>query len=196
MEKKRSAAAYRGIDLFLFALMLVLFETLIIRAAGSSMFYDQAYTVSLAAAITAIVYMRWNAWGGIHAALAGLIYCAALNGEITRYPVYMIGNLFSLLVVPLTDRIGKERVRTGKRMYLACGAAVWALMQAGRMTMSLLFGAPVAEVIRFPLTDSLSLVFTLVILWIVKRLDGVWEDQNHYLERVHREERTKGEDSE
>ncbi|MCQ2458112.1 MAG: hypothetical protein MJ142_05180 [Clostridia bacterium] len=196
MEKKRSTAAYRGIDLFLFALMLAVFETIIIRAAGSRVFSDQAFTVSLASAITAIVYMRWNAWGGIHAALAGLVYCVALGGGITRYPVYIAGNLFSLLAVPLTSRIGKERVRASRWMYLACGAAVWALMQAGRMIMSLIFGAPVAEVIRFPLTDSLSLVFTLVILWIVKRLDGVYEDQNRYLERVHREERTKGEDTE
>ena len=45
-----------------------------------------------------------------------------------------------------------------------------------------------AEAVRFFTTDSLSAVFTLVIIWIVRRLDGVWEDQFHYLKRFRPEE--------
>ena len=68
-------------------------------------------------------------------------------------------------------------------------------MQAGRALLALLLGAAPAEAVRFFTTDSLSAVFTLVIIWIVRRLDGVYEDQRHYLSRFHQElekERTEG----
>ena len=50
---------YRGIDLAIFAAILALTEFLIVRAA-KSWFPDQLYTVSVTAAVTAIVLMRWG----------------------------------------------------------------------------------------------------------------------------------------
>ena len=42
-------------------------------------------------------------------------------------------------------------------------------------------------------TDVLSWVFALVIIWIVRRLDGVFEDQISYLVRLKSdEEKEKG----
>ena len=73
MEKKRSLAAYRTIDLMLWAAILVLFEGVILRASRSVFFVDQPFTVSLAGAVACIVYMRWGFWGGIHAFLAGAV---------------------------------------------------------------------------------------------------------------------------
>ena len=32
------------------------------------------------------------------------------------------------------------------------------------------------------------LLFTLVLIWIARRLDGIFEDQKHYLLRVHEQE--------
>ena len=37
-------------------------------------------------------------------------------------------------------------------------------------------------------TDSLSLLFTFVIIWIARKLDGVYEDQKHYLLRINTKE--------
>ena len=71
MKRQRTWKEYRAIDLTLLGLALAVFEFIIVRAANW-WFPGQPFTVSLAAAITSIVYMRWGAWGGIHAAEAGL----------------------------------------------------------------------------------------------------------------------------
>ncbi len=61
-------------------------------------------------------------------------------------------------------------------------------MQAGRAAVALLLGADTANAVGFFTTDSLSLLFTFVIVWIARKLDGVYEDQKHYLLRVHAEQ--------
>ena len=63
---------------------------------------------NLAAAMVSIVFMRWGVWGGIHAALAGAVYCIAGGGTAPQFAVYILGNLFSLLAVPALRRVGAE----------------------------------------------------------------------------------------
>ena len=56
-----------------------------------------------------------------------------------------------------------------------------------------MLGTPFASVLGFFTTDVVTLLFTLTVLWIVRRLDGIFEDQNHYLARVSAEqERERG----
>ena len=186
MKKQRSWKEYRAIDLALMALMLAIFEYLII-AAARFWFPDQLYTASLAAAVTSIVYMRWGVWGGIHAVEAGLIYCLFAGGTREQYIIYCVGNLFSLAAVILLRAVGKEKVRTG-RLSLVFPLLVQLLMHVGRACMAMLQGAGPLTVVNFFTTDSLSYLFTFVIIWIARKLDGVYEDQKHYLLRVHAEE--------
>ena len=195
MEKKRSFAAYRSIDLLLWAAILVVFEGVILRAARSLFFADQPFTVSLAGAVVCIVMMRWGAWSGIHAFLAGAVYCLLGGGTWRQLLVYVGGNLLSLAALPVMNRIGREELRKSEYLYLGVSLGTLLLMQAGRALLALLLGAAPAEAVRFFATDSLSAVFTLVIIWIVRRLDGIYEDQRHYLSRFHQElekERTEG----
>ena len=195
MEKKRSFAAYRSIDLLLWAAILVVFEGVILRAARSLFFADQPFTVSLAGAVVCIVMMRWGVWSGIHAFLAGAVYCLLGGGTWRQLLVYAGGNLLSLATLPVMNRIGREELRKSEYLYLGVSLGTLLLMQAGRALLALLMGAAPAEAVRFFTTDSLSAVFTLVIIWIVRRLDGVYEDQRHYLSRFHQElekERTEG----
>ena len=182
MKKQRTWKEYRAIDLTIFAVMLVVFEFIIVMAARF-WFPGQPFTVSLAAAITSIVYMRWGYWGGIHAALAGLVFCFFQGAAANQYLIYIIGNLFSLVSVPILIKIGKERVREST-MGMLYPIFVLLLMQTGRAVVALLTGAEPGSVIGFYTTDSLSMLFTFVIIWITRRLDGVWEDQIHYLLRV------------
>ena len=79
MNRQRTLKQYRMIDLAFFALMLLVAEYLIVRAANH-WFPAQPYTVSVAAAIVSLVYMRWGWWGGIHAVLAGLVFCFFSSG--------------------------------------------------------------------------------------------------------------------
>ena len=195
MEKKRSFAAYRSIDLLLWAAILVVFEGVILRAARSLFFADQPFTVSLAGAVVCIVMMRWGVWSGIHAFLAGAVYCLLGGGTWRQLLIYAGGNLLALAVLPVMNRIGREELRKSEYLYLGVSLGTLLLMQAGRALLALLMGAAPAEAVRFFTTDSLSAVFTLVIIWIVRRLDGIYEDQRHYLSRFHQElekERTEG----
>ena len=188
MEKQRSLKAYRTIDLMLWAAILAIFEGIILRAGRSVLFADQAFTVSLAAPVACIVYMRWGAWGGLHAALAGAVYCLLAGGSLKQLLIYAGGNLLSLAVVPLMNRIGKETLRKTAYLYLGVALGTLLLMQLGRAVIALVLGAGWSGALRFFTTDSLSAVFTLVIIWIVRRLDGVYEDQRHYLRRFHQEQ--------
>ncbi len=188
MDKKRSLASYRCIDLLLWAAILVLFEGVILRVARSVFFVDQPFTVSLAGAIACIVYMRWGFWGGIHAFLAGVVYSVLGGGTWKQLLIYSVGNLLSLAIVPVMNRIGREPLRKSDYLYLWISLGTLLLMQLGRALLSLCFGTGFAEALRFFTTDSLSAVFTLVIIWIVRRLDGVYEDQRHYLRRFHQEQ--------
>ena len=186
VNRQRTWKEYRAIDLALLGLMLAVFEFLIVRAANW-WFPGQPFTVSLAAAMASIVYMRWGVWGAIHAAEAGLVFCCFSGATGEQFIIYCVGNLFSVLAVLLLKAAGKERVRTGN-LSLVFPLLVQVLMQAGRAATALLLGAGPADVVGFFTTDSLSLLFTFVIIWIARKLDGVYEDQKHYLLRVHAEQ--------
>ena len=186
MIKQRTWKEYRAIDLALTALMLAVFEYLIVHAANF-WFPDQLYTASLAAAVTSIVYMRWGVWGGIHAVLAGVIYCLFAGGTREQYLIYCAGNLLSLLALIPLKALGKEKVRTG-RLGLLFPILVLLLMHVGRACMAMLQGAGPLDVVNFFTTDGLSYLFTFVIIWIARKLDGIYEDQKHYLLRIHAEE--------
>ena len=182
MKRQRTWKEYRAIDLALLGLALAVFEFLIVRAANW-WFPGQPFTVSLAAAMTSIVYMRWGAWGAIHAAEAGLVFCWFSGATGEQFVIYCVGNLFSVLAVLLLKGVGKERVRTGN-LSLVFPLLVQVLLQAGRAAVALLLGADPANAVGFFAADSLSLLFTFVIIWIARKLDGIYEDQKHYLLRV------------
>ena len=140
------------------------------------------------ALLTAIVLVRWGPWAAIHAVLGGLVYCAAGGGSGKQFLIYGLGNLLSLLSLGLIRLFGSERIRKNPLLTLLYALCTLLLMQLGRALLAMLMGAGLPESIRFFTTDSLSAVFTLVIIWIVRRRDGVYEDQRHYLRRFHQEQ--------
>ena len=87
MERQRSLGEYKAIDLIIFAVITAVVEYLT-TVTARVWFPDQLYTVSPAAIIASVVYMRWGAWGGIHAALSGFIFClleiCAAHPELIR----------------------------------------------------------------------------------------------------------------
>ncbi len=60
-------------------------------------------------------------------------------------------------------------------------------MLLGRFVTAVLLGVPAESALGFVTTDTLSILFTLVIVWISRRLDGVFESQKIYLLRIHAE---------
>ena len=183
---QRTAGQYRAIDLSLFAVMVIVSETLLVNAA-TRWFPAEAYTVSATAALTAIVMIRWGPWAACHAALGGLVYCLVSGGKPGQYLIYCLGNELSFLMLPVLRRLGDERIRTDALKAMGFGLGVLLLMQLGRALTALALGASLTAVAGFFLTDPVSALFTLLIMWIVRRLDGMLEDQHHYLRRIQAE---------
>ena len=183
---------YRSLDLFFFAVILLISELLIVTAAGK-WFPDQLYTVSVSAAVTAIVLMRWGSRAMIHAFLGGAVFCFAAGGSLRQFAVYCLGNEAALLSLLLIRHFGKERIRTDKLLTLLFALCTQLFMQGGRALIALLSGASRDTCLHFFTADALSNVFTMVIVWIASRLDGIFEDQKSYLLRLHRQtEQEKG----
>ena len=195
MAQRYSFRQYRWIDLGFFAGMLVVSEWLIVQAARV-WFPDQLYTVSVVAAITAIVLMRWGIYAGIHAFLGGLLFCFASGGTPKQYLIYCLGNLFSLLALLWIRFLGSERIREDSALSVMFALTTQLLMQAGRFAIAVVIGLAqgkpllegMARSVGFFTTDTLSCLFTALIIWIARRLDGIFEDQKHYLLRINRTE--------
>ena len=215
MNHRLTFRQYRQMDLTVFGAMLVVAEALIVLAA-TRWFPAEAYTVSIVAAVTSIVLMRWGPWAAIHAVLGGLVYCFVSGGQPGQYLIYCAGNLFALLAllwfrIPGKDRTsgsdrtsGKERIREDGFLTVIFGLTVQLLMQLGRaaVAFALLRASPgsapagtqsiagaLSFCIGFVTTDALSGFFTAVILWIARRQDGLFEDQKHYLLRIQEAEK-------
>ena len=195
MNRQFTFSQYRAIDLSLFAVMLMIFEFLIIAATG--WFPFELYTVSVVAAVTAIVMMRWGPFAAIHAVLGGAVFCLCTGAEPKQYLIYCAGNLLSLLALLLIKFIGSEKIRSDALLSMVFGFAVQVLMQVGRMCMALLLGHSLSASLGFIAADALSIVFTMVIIWIVRHLDGIFENQKNYLLRLQKErEKERGENLE
>ena len=68
-------------------------------------------------------------------------------------------------------------------------------MQAGRGGVAFVFGAGVGAIPKFITMDILSELFTVLIVFIASRLDGIFEDQKTYLLRMQqKDENQNGED--
>jgi energy-converting hydrogenase Eha subunit A len=182
-------AKYRATDLFIWALILCLFETLIVKA-GTTLFASQPYTVSLVPAVVAIVYMRWGVYGMVHAFLGGLILCLAsgFGLEVKQGAVYAVGNLLSATVL-LWLKGREKKIRDSWLLSAIFASAVAFLMQAGRAVVSLILGDTPSGAVSFVATDVLSGVFALVLVLIARRMDGVFEKQVSYLLRVQEAEK-------
>ena len=191
MQTRRTVRQYRAIDLSLFALILIAFETVIVRAS-TRWFPQEAWTVSAVAAVTAIVMVRWGAWAGIHAVIGGIVFVLASHGTGSQYVIYGIGNLAGLAVLPLLKKWGWQKLQSNTLLIFLYGFLTLLFMQAGRGLLSLVFGASLSAAAGFVTTDAVSYVFTLVILWIMTRLDGMLEDQRHYLERQNEQQEKEG----
>ena len=191
MKRQLSFQQYRAIDLAMLAALLCVTETLIVKAA-TWWFPDQLYTVSVVGALTAIVLMRWGSWAAIHAALGGAIFCFASHGSPRQLAVYCAGNLFSMLMLLPLKYLGGERIRLDSVLSVCFGLGTLLLMQFGRAVTALALGTDFQTCLGFFTTDALSLLFTGLIIWIARRLDGIFENQRHYLLRIHNTEEEKG----
>lgn len=193
MQRQRTVGEYRAIDLIMFLLMVVLGEAVIGMAATA--FPRELYVFSLVPVITAIVMMRWGSWALLHAAAGGLVYTWISGGAGTDFIVYCAGNLLGLGALVLFKVFGKERIRGDALGTIAFGVATALLMQLGRALVWMLIHRTGQGILAFFTADVLTLLFTAVVMWIVRRLDGIFEDQITYLLRISKEKEEERESS-
>ena len=195
MKRQLTFGQYRMIDLCMMLAMLVLFESIIVLAAGT-WFPNTLYTVSIVASVTAIVMVRWDFCAALFAFAGGLVLCVLSHGTGEQFLIYCLGNELSMAAFFVMKLLTKERIKQEAVMAVLFGICVQLLMQAGRALAALCLGYAAKDCLGFFSTDSLSILFTMVILWIARRQDGLLEDQRVYLHRIREEERAERGDAE
>ena len=187
MNRQISFQQYRTIDLTILAGVLAISQ-FVIHMASSVLYPEQLYVVSPAAAMVALVMMRWSGWAAIHALLGGVFFTALAGGTVQHFLIYGLGNLLSLGALILLKLFGKERVRKEAVLSIVFALSAQILMWLGRAGIAFVLGFEPAACIGFITTDVLSGLFTAVIIWIVRRIEGLFEDQKHYLLRIQSEQ--------
>lgn len=187
MKNQISFSQYRTIDLSILMGFLALSQ-LLIHYATTLWFPDQLYVVSPVAGITALVMMRWSGYAAIHAALGGVVFTVLAGGGPAQMLIYGAGNLAGLAMLLMFRLFGKERIRKDAFLAVVFAVGVQLMMQLGRAGIAALLGHPAEVCVRFITTDVLSSLFTALIIWIVRRVEGLFEDQKLYLLRIQQEQ--------
>lgn len=183
MKQQITFRQYRGMDIALFTVLLCVCETLI-TFASTRWFPEEPYTLSITPAVTALVMVRWGGWAAIPAGLGALVFCLASGASLMQYAIYCGGNMAAMTLLWFLARFDWKRLHAQVLLALLYGLLTALAMQAGRGLIALLLGTPVATCAGFITTDVLSTVFAMLIVWIARRLDGMLEEQKHYLTRV------------
>ena len=189
MNREISFSQYRTIDLVILTVLMAVSQ-FVIYVAASFWYPDQLYVVSPVGAMVALVMMRWGVWAGIHALLGGVIFTLLSGGTMQHFLIYGVGNLASMLALLYIRFFTKERIRKDAFLTVVFALLVQILMQLGRSAVAALLGFPADACIGFITTDVLSCLFTAVIIWVVRRIEGLFEDQKHYLLRIQSERKS------
>ena len=183
MKHQITFRQYRAMDLFIFTILLCVCETLITLGA-TQWFPQEPWTLALTPAITAIVMVRWGGFAAIPAFFGALCFCLASGASLPQYVIYCVGNLAALALTQFLYRFGWKRLHDQVLLSLLYGFLTALMMQLGRALIALVMGNPLAVCLGFITTDVLSAVFSALLVWIMRKLDGMLEEQKHYLRRV------------
>lgn len=177
---------YRNIDLSIFAVLLIVSEA-ITTVATNTWFASQPVAISTTALFISIVMMRWDGWAAIHATIGGAVFCIASGATPTQFAIYVLGNSLSLLALVWFRAVEKERIRKSAFLTVFFTVSVYLLLQVGRWLVSLCFGGSVWNIAGYISSDIISLLFAAVIMLLLRKTDGIIEDQKAYLFRQMRE---------
>ena len=189
-----SLRQYKYTDLFFFALVLGISE-LLVFCAFKLWFQNTAdkFYINFMLAIALTVIMRWG-WVGVFYAVAdGVIQCAMAGATWQSYLTYILGTACILTVLLLTKFVGKERIRGKWYLTLAYIAVGWISVNLGLTCVGAIFGesfvSALASNFGLGVYGGLPLAGAIAVIMILRRLEGMFEDQKHYLIRQDKERR-------
>lgn len=185
---------YKYTDLFFFALVLGISELLIFCAFR---FWFQStidkYYINFMLAIALTVIMRWGWVGGLYAVVDAVVLCAVQGGSWQTYLSYIIGTACITSVLLMTKFMGKEKIRSKWYFTLAYILVGWVSVNLGIACMSAILGenflTSLSTSFGFGVYGLLPLAATIVTIMVLRRLNGMFEDQKHYLLRQDAERR-------
>lgn len=183
MKHQITFRQYRAMDVAIFTVLLCVCETLITLGA-TRWFPAEPWTLSLVPAVTAVVMVRWGGFAAIPAVLGAFVFCLASGATLPQYVIYCVGDLAALVLTQFLYRIGWKRLHDQVLLAMVYGLLTALTMQCGRALIALLMGNPPAACLAFLTTDCLSTLFAALIVWITRSLDGMLEEQKHYLKRI------------
>lgn len=180
MRKNISFKTYRLIDLLILTGLLVVFETV---ASKATSWFSEKYYISLFFSMSLIVMMRWNAWSIITIFAGTVVYCLQNQGDLRNYITYLVGNLFILF--NLSWFIKGKHIFKKSHVVLFYVISGYLFVEIGRSLVALFFDAPFfSTFIGFLGTDLLNVLLALLIVFIMRRQEGLFEDQFTYLKRM------------
>lgn len=191
-----SLKRYRATDLFLFAVILVIFDLLVHFATKWLADAATIYMFALTVPIVLLIMMRWG-WQAIFFAVGDAVLLTVLNNPAAwqSYLSYGLGNASLLLLLFLMRSIGKQKI-AGKWYLTALFVVLgWIISNLVCTVVQWICGvgfvAALLSNISFGANGLLALVIGVVLLLILRRLDGMFEDQKHYLKRLDDERKEK-----
>ena len=185
---------YKYTDLFFFALVLGLSELLVFCAfrLWFKNTVDKFY-INFMLAIALTVIMRWGWVGGLYAVVDGILLCAIEGGSWQSYLTYIIGTACILSVLLLTKFVGKEKIRGKWYLSLAYIAVGWVSVNLGITCMSAIFGENFLSALLtsfgMGVYGGLAFAGAIAVIMVLRRMNGMFEDQKHYLIRQDKERR-------
>lgn len=186
-----SLRQYRLTDLFLFAAILAVAEVITFYVPKPATALP--YSFSLAVPIILIIMMRWG-WCSVFYALGdGLLVCLLSLGNKNFVPqlfaINILGNSFIMICLLVLKLAGREKV-AGKWYFSALFAALgWFLVYIGKAAVAAAFGFGFVNSLIGQLWDLLTPAITVIVILVVRRLDGMFEYQKSYLLRLDKERR-------
>lgn len=183
---------YRNIDLGIMSILLIISEA-VTTLATNKWFAAQPVAISSTLLFICIFMMRWNGYAAIAAVLGGAVFCIASGATLEQFVIYAGGNLLSLLALLWFKVYRKDDVRLGSFKLSFFTISVYLMMQLGRWLISLAFGGGLWNIVGYITSDVISLLFAVIILFLLRGVDGMIEDQKAYLFRLERERKEKAE---
>ena len=178
---------YKITDLMLFAAILVAFELILHFAFVAFRGNGAFFTFSPMVPIVLLIMMRWGWVSVFYAVGDGALYCLLNGGSWQSYLTYCIGNAFIMLLLLLNRFVGKEKIR--RKLYLSLLYVLigWVVTILGRSAVAACTGTNFVGALLGQMFELMSLAIGMLIVVIMRRLDGMFEDQKHYLKRLDEE---------
>lgn len=190
--KEITFSQYRKIDLAILTVVTAVFEA-IATLASNKWFAAQPIALSISVTMICIAMMRWSALSFVVCAAGGAAFCLASGASARHYLIYIGGNLFALLSLLVIRLFGKEEIKNKIPKLLCFAVSTYLFVQLGRWLFSLFFGAGIGELVAYLTTDVISLLLAVVVLILLRKSDGMIEDQKAYLLRLDEEKRKEAE---